>query len=451
VKKTTFARLPGYSATALAIPVLLAACGGSSSYVEGKSANPLATKDQTSTEKLAIAIVASPEVVQAKADVKAQWLAAANAVGGVPAESLKDLQNAVDESAYASALSLLNTDPNYPKVVSTLSAPHSWFGNNVPGSRTIFDNPDTTYRTIPVDPAASYVIKGRTHTPAPVDVNFSLWDRNNVTLSNLVGSDVVTDANGNFTITVNAAASGGSANHIQLLPQSKQLFIRNTISEWGIQLFDELSVERVAGPALAAPKTTAQLTTQLAQNLRAGTGVFAYYNQLVHAQPVNTLPTLSLGGSNGRLATQAASYSDFKIADDEALVLNVTLGGAKYFIAPVYTRWMITTDYINHTQSLNDKQALANPDGSYTFVIAPSDPKVYNWLDTVGIHEGLLNPRWQGLPATAAATPASATMKLVKLVDLPSALPATTKYVTPAERQAQIAARVRSYAARYSE
>ena len=137
------------------------------------------------------------------------------------------------------------------------------------------------------------------------------------------------------------------------------------------------------------------------------------------------------------------------VADDEALVLTVNLGGAKYFIAPVYARWLITTDYVNHTQTLNNQQAVPNPDGTYTFVISPTDPHVYNWIDTVGIHEGLLNLRWQGLPSTASASAPSATLKLVKLADLKGQLPATTRFVTSDERTAQIAARVNSYASRY--
>lgn len=432
------------------LSLVLSGCGGGDTSIsDSASSNPLATPDQISAEKLAIQIVASDEVKQAKDALKANWLASATAKGGVPTESLSSLQNAIDESAFGVALSAINNDQSTTKIISILAAPHSWFGLDVPGSRTVFDNPDTTYRPLNIDPKSSYIIKGKINPKAPVDVNFSLWDKANTTQENITGNQLLTDANGNFTIRLDLNSSAGADNHLQLNAASASVFIRNTISEWGTQNFHSLSVERTSGPDLPVPKTLAELISSVATSVRNNAGAFTYYNSLTYAQPVNTFPPVSLGGSAGRLSTQAATYSPFKIADDEALVFTVNLGGAEYFIAPVYTRWMITSDYIQHTQTLNNKQAIANPDGTYTFVISVSDPGVYNWVDTVGVHEGLLNPRWQSLPITPSATPPSGTLKLVKLSDLASVLPTSTRYVTPSERKVQLSARIASYESRY--
>ncbi|KVH61876.1 hypothetical protein WS89_12200 [Burkholderia sp. MSMB1072] len=449
-------RLPIAAAVAAAV-LALAACDGSDGDIvastgtsAARSANPLATPDQIAAEKLALELVAAPAVVQAKAALKAQWLAAAQAVGGVPDESLAYLQTAVDESAMSSALAITNRDPNAPKVISGLAAPHTWFGIDVPGSRTTFDNPDTIYRSFPVDPTARYVIRGNVHRDGPVDSNVTLWDSRHATLSNLTGDQLRVGADGSFTITADSGAGDGTGNHVVLPAVAASFFIRDTVAEWGVQEFDDLSVERVSGASLTAAPTKAEMIAALAAQVGNGGSTFASYNALANAQPVNTIPAVSLGGSAGRLSTQAATYSAFRIADDEALVVTVSLGGAKYFIAPAYGRWLITTDYVNHTQSLNNSQAVANPDGTLTFVVSPSDPGVYNWVDTVGIHEGFLNLRWQGLPATSAGAAPAAHAMLVKLADLRSVLPATTRYVTPAERATQLVARKASYAPRYS-
>jgi hypothetical protein len=162
---------------------------------------------------------------------------------------------------------------------------------------------------------------------------------------------------------------------------------------------------------------------------------------------VNSSPPISLGGTGGLLSSQAQTFSRWQLADDEALLVTVTLGGASYLVCPVTNDWFITTDYVNHTQSLNNSQAVANPDGTYTFVISPTDPGVYNWVDTVGMHEGTLNLRWQGLPGPSAEL--SATMKLVKLSELPGTLPSGTRYVTRREREFQLVERKASYAGRY--
>ncbi|MBY4693781.1 hypothetical protein K6W21_06675 [Burkholderia latens] len=450
-------RIPIVAAAAMAAAVLtLAGCGGSDGDVfaatgtnAARSANPLATPDQIAAEKLALELVNAPAVVQAKATLKAQWLAAAQAVGGVPDESLAYLQTAVDESAMSSALAITNQDPNAPKVISGLAAPHKWFGIDVPGSRTTFDNPDTIYRSFPVDPALRYVIRGRVHRDGPVDSNVSLWDGRHTTLSNLSGDQLRVGADGGFVITADSGAADGTGNHVTLPTTAASFFIRDTVGEWGVQQFDDLSVERVSVASTAAAPTRDDMIARLAAQVANG-GTFAGYNALANAQPVNTIPPVSLGGSAGRLSTQAATYSAFRIADDEALVVQVDLGGAKYFIAPAYGRWLITTDYVDHTQSLNNRQAVANPDGTFTFVVSPTDPGVYNWVDTVGIHAGFLNLRWQGVPAASTGAAPSAHATLVKLANLRSVLPATMRYVTPAERAAQLAARKASYASRYA-
>ncbi|MEX3637940.1 hypothetical protein [Paraburkholderia sp. BR14320] len=410
----------------------------------------MATPDQLAAETLAITAVADPSVIAAKATLKANWLAAARAAGGVSSEALTNIDQAVDEDVFSLALAIAAGDASAPKVISILAAPHNWYGMNVPGSRTTFDNPDTIYRRIPIDPASSYVLTGKVHEQKPVDFNFSVYSGANATLSNLPGDQLATNADGSYVINA-STTSTGNGNAIPLVSGAASIFIRDTITEWGVQQFNSLAIQRV--PSVSAQPLSAQAIAQtLAATLRtpAAAVSFASFNALGYAQPVNTLPAPSLGGTGGRLANQAATYSTFQLADDEALVVNVNLGGAKYFIAPAYGRWQITTDYINHTQTLNNAQAVANPDGTYTFVVSPTDPGVNNWVDTVGLHQGFLNLRWQGLPATPAPHGPSATAQLVKISDLRTVLPATTKYVTAAERQAQLAARAASYASRYA-
>lgn len=423
------------------------ACGGGSNNVTD-SQNPLATADQILAEKAAITIVGDPAVKAAEAAVKAKWLSAAQATGGVSNEAMGYLDESVAEAAFQAALLVASGSSSNPKAISTIAAPHSWFGMNVPGSRVAFDNPDTIYYNLPVDAMSSYTISGKLQSPRPVNLNFSLYS-NGTTLSNIAIEQLVTDIDGNFTITADALSSS-EANHIQLAPGSTSIFVRETTNDWGSERLASLSINRNA-TVQATVKTTAQQVAAVVDFLQSLSTYFLTYNSLAYAQPANTLPAVTMGGTGGRLVTQAATYSAFQLSDDEALVVTVNLGGAKYFTAPAYNRWEITTDYIDHTQSLNNTQALPNPDGTITFVVSPSDPGVYNWVDTVGMHQGFINLRWQALPTTAAAVRPSATMKLVKVADLKTILPTTMKYVTAAERKAQLTARAASYARRYMQ
>jgi hypothetical protein len=427
----------------------LSAAPRAGSAQEDARRNPLASDDQLAAEELARELVATPGVRVARELLRAAWIGEALHVGGVSLEAWSQLDRSLDETVFSTALAITNNDPAYPKVVSILAAPHDWFGKRVPGSRTTFDNPDTTYRRIPVEASARYVIHGHRAAASPVDVNFSVLDLQNTTLANLTGDDLRPDAQGDYQISVDASAGDGSTPHLQLTAGASSVFVRNTIDQWGVQEFDSLWVERLGPPPHKRPSSKAELALTLALALPTRSGSFENFNRLAFAAPVNTLPPLSLGGTDGRLANQIASYSAFDLRDDEALVLHVTLGGAKYFIAPAYNRWQITTDVVTHTQTLNARQALPDADGSYTFVISPADPGVYNWIDTAGIHQGLLNLRWQGLPGGDAAPP-TAELAHVKLRQLGAALPAGTRTVTPRERAAQVRARQQSYASRYA-
>ena len=77
-------------------------------------------------------------------------------------------------------------------------------------------------------------------------------------------------------------------------------------------------------------------------------------------------------------------------------------------------------------------------DGKFRAVIALTDPGVPNWLDPAGFTEGTIYGRWYD--CSSHPTP---TLKRVKLADLAAHLPPDTPHVTPEQRAAELAARVR--------
>lgn len=415
------------------------------------SGNSLASADQISAEKNALTFINTADAKQGLIKKSADLLKIAKQYNTpIDTYNLSLLPQAVQESAFAAALSLYNTDHKNEKIISILAAPHHWFGVDVLGSRTVFDNPDTTYRVIPIDRAVSYIIKGAKNNKLPLDVNFSVWDAKNQTLFNLATADLKRQADGSFEIYVTSqTAPSHYTNVLQLPEHAVQLFIRNTLSDWKSQQFDKLTIERADGSQRVATSTQQQQYAAFLKSLETAGGAYHYYYQLSNAVEVNTLPHISLGGAEGRLSTQAATYSAFEIADDEALIFHTSLGDANYFILPVYNQWFITTDYINTTQTLNHAQSIANADGSFTYVIAKQDPGVYNWVSTDGLNRGYLNPRWQGLSGKAGQPLPTATLKKVKLKDLKFELSSRATWVTTAERQQQLAERKASYLTRY--
>jgi hypothetical protein len=97
----------------------------------------------------------------------------------------------------------------------------------------------------------------------------------------------------------------------------------------------------------------------------------------------------------------------FELADDEALVVEVTAPACEYWMIALHNHWMETLDYVHHQATLNCHSAQLEGDGSVRFVIAHRDPGVPNWLDTAGHERGTVGVRWVGpdvvdvLPSTS--------------------------------------------------
>ena len=142
----------------------------------------------------------------------------------------------------------------------------------------------------------------------------------------------------------------------------------------------------------------------------------------------------------------------FELAsDEEALVIDVNLGGAEYFIAPISNMWGTTNDVFHRTGSLNRAQSVANADGPYTFVLATKDPVVHNWLDPMDLHEGSLTLRWAEFAGGKPGVALGAKSRVVSLDEVRSAVPPDTRFLSESERQAQLSKRAKSYAWRVAE
>lgn len=412
--------------------------------------SPLGTADQIEAERVAELIVASSEVQQAIQQAKQVWLAGTEQVfgaGNIGAANLAQLDGALEEFARASALSVQAQDPNNPVVLQNLLPTHTWYGQTVGGSRLVYDNPDTLYRFIPVDSASTYVIEGwfvDGHRPA--DTNFSV-STGLGTAADLSGRDLVVEPDGSFTITVSAEpAAPGEVNHIQLPADAVYVLARNTLGDWSNEVPMYLSVTRTSGPpADTTDPTLKELIASTVGRMTATTSIQQFFLRQLTIDPLtgelrepNTLTEpFSSGGLT--LATQLQSWGYFDLEDDEAIVVTIDPRRAGYFVVPVTNVWTITDNYWDQQTSLNNYQAVANPDGTYTFVISPTDPGVANWVSTGQLNQGTLYLRFQNLDPTSTDDP-TVSSQFVTLDQLASVLPATTEYIAAEDRADYVAA-----------
>lgn len=427
-----------------------------------KPTSPLGTADQIALEQKAQEIVNTPQVQAAIEALKAAWLAHAQQqfglVGGVDAKNLALLDQAAREQALNAAMTVVNNDPDNPLVMAVDMRAHSWYGTDTPGGRFIYDNPDTIYRTIPVRSDSTYVISGKYLGGIPVDGNFGVYaDISDAKpIGNLLAQNLVVNADGTFTITVDGnPTQPGQTNHIYLPPDAQQIFVRYTMADWNAESAPSLTVTRTSGPEGSRAESFDEMvahTTDILANFgtsahNTALDIVTVNLQTGQLKPPNTLTQPF--NFPGTLVSQKQSLGYFQLADNQALVITINPGNAGYFVVPVTNDWELSPGDGTAQTSLNNAQSIANPDGTYTLVISPDDPGVANWVSTGGLNQGTLYIRFQALDATSSAVPMIVSQQVVTLDQLGTVLPAGTKYVTDAERQAQLAARQDGYNDRF--
>ncbi len=132
------------------------------------------------------------------------------------------------------------------------------------------------------------------------------------------------------------------------------------------------------------------------------------------------------------------------------MIIHGTSGGAAYRGLVLHDIWYRAIEYWKRQSSLNTVQMVPNADGSYTFVVAHTDPGVANWLDTGGLGEVFALHRWQGLPPEGSGhrTP-TIRSEVIKLKDLESRLPPGVKRIGTAERKGSLQRRLAAYQRRF--
>ena len=345
----------------------------------------------------------------------------------------------------------LNQDPLYPRVITISRVTHTLGDAQIPGSRWGIDNPDSVYRVIPVSGEHAYLIHGRVAEKRLVENYFTLWDSAMKTVGLLSGNDLVVEADGSFVISVDAEAAGDRPNHIQTCASAHEFYIRDVIFDWARDRPNELWVERL-GPAAERGPSTREQDIELASLYmhKWATNTHRWNNQAM-LKPANDFSFTIDRDTDGALRNQIYIMGQFALPSPKhAIVLDVDMGGAEYFIAPITNVWGTSNEITSRNGCLNTAQSRANADGSYTFVLSMRDPGVHNWLDPSAMSEGILTLRWAEFPEDRPGESLGVRSRLVTLEDALRDIPATQR-IAPQQRAEMSRERAASYAWRISE
>jgi hypothetical protein len=302
------------------------------------------------------------------------------------------------------------------------------------------ENADNLYLLAKIRSDRSYKIVGRRNTAYTFLIETKqgyMQLGRSANYATLEASELELDPDGSFEIALSRERRPG--NWLPLHPEATQVLIRQYLWDWEreqpaeFRIFQEESEGVPAEPL--APERTARLLDEAGHWTVATAQVWADWVAGLRRDhvPGRIAPArLFVGGADDiRYGNDA-----FRLAPDEALVLEFEPPDARYWQVQLVDLWFGTMDYTNRQTSLNGSQLRRDADGRVRVVIAHRDPGVPNWLDTAGHREGIVQYRYiwtKNDPQPSA--------RLLREGELAAALPGDTPRVSPEERRRAIALR----------
>ncbi|MEO6092713.1 MAG: DUF1214 domain-containing protein [Novosphingobium sp.] len=272
------------------------------------------------------------------------------------------------------------------------------------------DNPDNLYLSSTIAGDRKYRLSGNIGTVTYLSVgskaNRYAVDGTMPSTGELVGDGLKPDVNGDFTVIASVDKPTGEVAWLPLAPDSNMLQMRQTFLDRRAETPATVQIERIspgpAGPAPLDPQALGKRLMDTADFVVNTSKLFAGWARLFMTHPNEMRDwgqEMFIKGGGDPSIFYVHGY--WRLAADEALVLEVAEPEAEHWNIQINNWWMESLDYRYHPIWVNKHSAKRNPDGTLTFVIAHRDPGFGNWLRTVGHDQGFVLLRW----VKAAATP----------------------------------------------
>ncbi|HEY1990343.1 MAG TPA: DUF1214 domain-containing protein [Acidimicrobiales bacterium] len=265
--------------------------------------------------------------------------------------------------------------------------------------------------------------------------------------SNALLDDFELGPNGEFEIVLSAEPHDG--NWLPLDEHATMLVVRHFFYDWEHEVPVTMSIESLSDAAAIEERPEEEPKAPMARQVIA-LGDFLeenlkFFLGFSNPEAPNTfLPPLD-GTAMGAAAENRPVIGSWKLAPDEALIIEVTPPDGLYWSYSLGNVWWETIDYGNRQSSLNGYQAVVDDDGKVRVVVAHRDPGVANWLDTAGHSEGPIILR-----CVRTETAPVPTTRRVAFDRLAEELPTGTRRVSPIERAEAIDIRRKAVSRRFA-
>ncbi len=283
-------------------------------------------------------------------------------------------------------------------------------GPKAPAFRTMpelvkmgLDNPDNYYMSASVNGRYSYRIRGKRGTIhylsfAAQNQNFAARDRITGGAGHLEDRELELAADGSFEIVASQKEHPG--NWLRMVPDTSQILVRQTFLDRRNETPVSLEIECLdvdAGPPRIDP---ARVPGQLMGSALYAIGCAQWFADWVLAfrdkAPVNRfhLPDIESHRHVGGDPNVRIWLGFWKLAPDEALVIEATPPKCDYWNFQLGNIWAESLDYRFERVHINSGQASLRDDGSFQLMVAHEDPGHPNFISTAGHDHGTMCVRW---------------------------------------------------------
>ncbi len=283
------------------------------------------------------------------------------------------------------------------------------------------DNPDNVYLSAPVNGGFDYRIRGKRGTVYYLGFgsqagNYGATGSLNTT-GYLEAKDMAIDPDGSFTIIASSKEQPAGVNWLPMQPETRMIQVRQTRVDHRDEVLAQVEIERIDGPNQPQPLEPARLDRMFAGAASFVAGCARLFKSWADGfqEHVNRLPrfphekAFAAGGD----PNIAYYHSAWRLAPDEALVIEVIPPKCDYWNFQLANYWLESLDYRYHDIHVNKGTARYRPDGSVRVVVAHEDPGCENWLDPSGHEAGTMCWRW--IRAVEHPEPACRVVKLSSL------------------------------------
>jgi len=286
------------------------------------------------------------------------------------------------------------------------------------------DNPDNHYFNAQISTKYSYCIRGRRNT-----VHYIGFFTQNGNYGSTGGlspcgilehTDLKVGDDGSFEIILSKKPEG--KNWLKIEEETTMVMVRQTFLDRFKEIPAELTIENLDGRKTPDPITPAMVDEGLKTASLFVGGAALLFARWANGfrKHTNRLPMFDPSVSNAAGGDPNIIYyhSHWKLADNEALEIEVKPPDCDSWNFQLNNYWMESLDYRYFTICINKSSAVYKPDGSVKIIVAHRDQGIPNWINTCGHGEGTMLWRWYRIrPGEKPVQPECRVIKIGDLAD----------------------------------